>query len=62
MDPERCRVSVCRAEVEPRAMDATARLLVDIAQALANQANVDVSSVRIGSVDLGQPDDHRSTA
>jgi hypothetical protein len=39
-----------------------AKLLVDIAQALADQSNVDVSSVRIGPVDLGSPDDQRPTA
>jgi hypothetical protein len=53
---------MCRADVEPQAKDAAARLLLDIAQTLADQANVEVSSVRIGPADFGSPDDHRSTA
>jgi hypothetical protein len=39
-----------------------AKLLLDIAQMLADQAKVDVSTVRIGPVDFGSPDDRRSTA
>jgi hypothetical protein len=39
-----------------------AKLLGDIAQAIADQANVDVRTVRIGPVDFGSPDDHRPTA
>jgi hypothetical protein len=46
---------VCRADVEPQARRATARLLVDIAKALADEASVDVKIVRIGPVDLGSP-------
>ena len=53
---------MCRADVEPQTRLATAKLLVDIAHALADQANVDLTSVRIGPVDLGPPDDQRSTA
>jgi hypothetical protein len=54
--------SMCRADVEPQAVDRMAKLLVDIAQALADQAKVDINSVRIGPVDFGSPDDQRSTA
>ena len=39
-----------------------ARLLVDIAQGLADQANVDLTSVRIGPVDRGPPDECKVTA
>jgi hypothetical protein len=53
---------MCRADIEPQASHATAKLLLDIARALADQANVDLSSVRIGPVDLGSPDDQRATA
>jgi hypothetical protein len=52
---------MCRADVEPQARDATARLLLAIAQTLADQENVDVARVRIGPVDLGSPDDHWAT-
>jgi hypothetical protein len=37
---------MCRADVEPQARDAVAKLLVDIAHALADEASVDLSSVR----------------
>jgi hypothetical protein len=53
---------MCRADVEPQARAATAKLLLDIAQPLADETKVDVSSVRIGPVDFGSPDDHRTTA
>jgi hypothetical protein len=43
-------------------MSATAMLLTDIAKALADQAEVDVTSVRIGPVDLGLPDKSEPTA
>jgi hypothetical protein len=51
---------MCRADIQPRAAT-TAKLLLEIAQALADQAKIDVSSVRIGPVDLESPDDQRST-
>jgi hypothetical protein len=53
---------MCRADVDSNATEATSVLLLDIAQTLADEASVDVSSVRIGPVDLGSPDDHRPTA
>jgi hypothetical protein len=53
---------MCRADVEPQARNATAKLILDIARALADQANVDVSNVRIGPVDLGPPDEREITA
>jgi hypothetical protein len=53
---------MCRADVEPQAQKAAARLLRDIAQTLADQENVDVARIRIGPVDFGSPDDQRSTA
>jgi hypothetical protein len=53
---------MCRADVEPQAQEAAARLLRDLAQALADQEHVDVGSVRIGPVDFGLPDDQRPTA
>jgi hypothetical protein len=43
---------MCRADVEPSAREATAKLLINIAQALADQAKVELGSVRIGPVDL----------
>jgi hypothetical protein len=46
---------MCRADVEPQAVAATAKLLVDIAQTLADQAKVDVTGVRIGPVHFGTP-------
>jgi hypothetical protein len=52
---------MCRADVEPRARDATAKLLLNLAQALADQANVDVGRVRIGPVDLGSLDKSKIT-
>ncbi len=42
-------------------MGTTAKLLFDIALALSDEAKVDVSSVRIGPVDLGAPFDLGST-
>ena len=53
---------MCRADLESPAMDATAKLLKDIAQALADRAKVHVSGVRIGPVDLGSPDKSEITA
>jgi hypothetical protein len=53
---------MCRADVEPQAAQATAMLLLDLARALADQARVDVTSVRIGPVDLGSPDKSELTA
>jgi hypothetical protein len=53
---------MCRADVEPQASEATAKLLIKIAEVLADQAKLDLGSVRIGPVDLGPPDDHRATA
>ena len=47
--------------LEPQAHEAVALLLRDIAQSLADRENVDVTRIRIGPVDLGSPDDHRST-
>jgi hypothetical protein len=55
-------VPVCRSNVPFLAEEAVARLVRDIAQALADEAKVDVSSVRSGPVDFGSPDDHRTTA
>ena len=54
--------SMCGADVEPQAQEATAHLLRDLVQSLADQEQVDVRSVRIGPVDFGSPDDHRPTA
>jgi hypothetical protein len=53
---------MCRAGIEPQAQEAVAHLLLDIAHALADQANVDVRTVQIGPIDLGSPDDQRTTA
>ena len=53
---------MCRADVQPQAQEAVAHLLRAIAWCLADHAKVDVSTVRIGPVDLGSPDDQRSTA
>jgi hypothetical protein len=53
---------MCRADVKPQGQEAVAHQLRDLAKALADQENVDVARVRIGPVDLGSPDDHRSTA
>ena len=52
---------MCRADVEPRAQKAVARLLRQIAQSLADQENVDLARIRIGPVDFGSPNDQRST-
>jgi hypothetical protein len=38
------------------------RSFLDIAQSLADQANVDVRTVQIGPVDLGTPDERQITA
>jgi hypothetical protein len=53
---------VCRADVQPQAQAAVARILRDIAQSLADQEQVDVGRVRIGPVDLGSPDKSEITA
>ena len=53
---------MCRADVELPAQEAVATLLRQIAQSLADQENVDLARIRIGPVDFGSPDDHRSTA
>jgi hypothetical protein len=53
---------MCRADVEPQAQEAAARLLQDLAQPLADQEQVDVGSVRIGPVDFGLPDKSETTA
>lgn len=53
---------MCRADVEPQAHEAVAKLLRDIAQSLADQENVDLARIRIGPVDFASPDDQRSTA
>jgi hypothetical protein len=53
---------VCRADVQPQAQEATARLLRDIAQSLADHENVDVTRIRIGPVDFGSPDKSELTA
>ena len=46
---------MCRADVGPQAQEATARLLLDMRQALADQEHVDPETIRIGPVDLGDP-------
>jgi hypothetical protein len=46
---------MCRADVEPRAEEAVAHLLLGMAQALADEADVDVPRIRIGPVDFGHP-------
>jgi hypothetical protein len=53
---------VCRADIQPEAQSAVARILRDIAQSLADQEQVDVGTVRIGPVDLGAPDKSKITA
>jgi hypothetical protein len=50
---------MCRADVEPRAEEAVAYLLHDIAQALADEAHVDLARIRIGPVDFGSSEPHR---
>lgn len=52
---------MCRADVEPRAQEAAAHLLLGIAQGLADEAHVDVARIRIGPVDFGAPVEPRST-
>jgi hypothetical protein len=42
--------------------EAVTHLLRDIAQMLADQANVEVTRVRIGPVDLGSPNESKATA
>lgn len=44
---------MCRADVAPAAQAPLARLLVDMAHALAEQEDLDPASVRIGPVDFG---------
>ena len=46
---------MCRADVEPQAHEAVAKLLRDIAQSLADQENVDLARIRIGPVDSDHP-------
>jgi hypothetical protein len=46
---------MCRADVEPQAQEVVAHLLRDMAQALADEARIDVARVRIGPVDFGNP-------
>jgi hypothetical protein len=53
---------MCRAGIEARGEQALAHLLQDIVQVIVDQANIDVNGIRIGPIDLGSPDDHRSTA
>jgi hypothetical protein len=53
---------MCRADAKPPARAALAKLLIDIAQVLADQATVHVSSVLIGPVDLGSLDGREITA
>jgi hypothetical protein len=48
---------MCRADVEPQARAALVTLVGDIAKALADQARVDVATIRIGPVDFGHPMD-----
>jgi hypothetical protein len=53
---------MCRADLQPQAQEAVAHLLLNIAQSIADQATVDVSSVRIGPVDLRSTDKSELTA
>jgi hypothetical protein len=53
---------VCRSDVPSRAEPAVARLIKEIAQALADEAHIDVASIRIGPVDFGEPKAHGPAA
>jgi hypothetical protein len=53
---------MCRADVAPDAREATERLLLDMRQALADHEHVDPSSIRIGPVDFGSPQEPGATA
>lgn len=44
---------MCRADVDQAAAQPLARILDDIAHALADQAGIDRAAVLIGPVDLG---------
>ena len=46
---------MCRYNVPFLAEEAVARLLRDIAQALADGAHIEMEQIRIGAVDFGQP-------
>ncbi len=46
---------MCRADLAPNVQEPVARLLNDIAAALALEAGVDPKSVRIGPIDFGEP-------